>query len=66
MSNFNELKKQKKLSIDELKKFKGFENITDEESKQTIETLEKISNLFYDLYLIEEKKVNDEKEEKSL
>lgn len=44
MSNY------KRLSIDELKTFPGFENYTDEMAKETMATLEKLSILFYELH----------------
>lgn len=43
--------KRKRLTVDELKKYKGFENYTDEEAEETIFTLEKLSVLFYELYM---------------
>ena len=47
----DENKKHKRLTIDELKKFKGFENYSDQEAEQTIITLEKLSILFYELHM---------------
>ncbi len=40
----------KRLSIEELRSFPGFENYTDEMAQETISTLEKLSILFYDLH----------------
>lgn len=40
----------KRLSIEELKAFPGFENYTDEMAKKTIKTLETLSILFCELY----------------
>lgn len=40
----------KRLSIEELKAFPGFENYTDEMAEETIKTLETLSVLFYELY----------------
>ena len=48
--------KRKRLTTDELKKHKGFENYTDEQAEETIFTLEKLSVLFYELYM---KSIND-------
>lgn len=44
--------KRKRLTADELKKHKGFENYTDEQAEETISTLEKLSVLFYELYMM--------------
>lgn len=43
-------KKQKQLTIEELRKLNGFENINDEEAQHVIVTLEKLSILFFDLF----------------
>ena len=43
-------KKFKRLTIEELKTFKGFENYTDEQAEQTIETLVNLSLIFFDLF----------------
>ncbi|MBA3704677.1 MAG: hypothetical protein H0W84_01895 [Bacteroidetes bacterium] len=52
-------KKQKRLTIEELKKFNGFENYSDDQAKEIIKPLGKLSIVFYELYkqqkLIEEK-----------
>jgi hypothetical protein len=42
--------KRKRLSIDELRNCKGFENYTDELAEETISSLEKLSVLFYEIY----------------
>jgi len=42
--------KRKRLSKDELRKYKGFENYTDEQAEDTISSLEKLSVLFYEIY----------------
>lgn len=47
------MKKHKKLSIDELRKFPGFENIEAEKAEQVIKTLENLSLLFYELFMKE-------------
>jgi hypothetical protein len=39
----------KRLTINEFKRCKGFENYSDEQAEKTILTLEKLSTLFYDL-----------------
>lgn len=40
----------KRLSIEELRSFPGFENYTDEMAQETIKTLETLSILFYELH----------------
>ncbi len=44
------MKKYKRLTIDELRSCKGFENVSDEEANNIVEALEKLSILFYELY----------------
>jgi len=44
-------KKHKRLTIAELRDFKGFEGYTDEQAEETIKTLEKLSILFYNLHM---------------
>ena len=51
MKDVNERKKHKRLSVTELKKCKGFENYSDAEAEETIIALEKLSILFYELYM---------------
>lgn len=41
-------KPKKRLSIDELKSYPGFENCTDEMAEETIASLEALSILFYE------------------
>ena len=43
-------KPKKRLSIDELKSYPGFENHTDEMAEETISSLESLSILFYEHY----------------
>ena len=43
-------KPNKRLSIDELKSYPGFENYTDEMAEETIASLEALSILFYEHY----------------
>ena len=43
-------KPKKRLSIDELKSYPGFENYTDEMAEETIASLETLSILFYELH----------------
>jgi len=43
-------KSKKRLSIDELKSYSGFENYTDEMAEETIASLEALSILFYEHY----------------
>jgi hypothetical protein len=51
MSNQNNEHKRKRLTIDELRNCKGFENYTDEQAEETISSLEKLSVLFYELFM---------------
>ena len=44
-------KEHKRLTIAELKNFKGFEEYTDQQAEETINTLEKLSILFYKLHM---------------
>jgi hypothetical protein len=51
----------KRLSIEELRSFSGFENYTDEMAEKTIKDLETLSILFYELYqktIVENKRQN--------
>ena len=41
----------RRMTIAELRNFKGFEKYTDEEAQATIKSLEKLSMLFYELYM---------------
>lgn len=43
-------KPKKRLSIDELKSYPGFENYSDEMAEETIASLEALSILFYEHY----------------
>jgi hypothetical protein len=43
-------KPKKRLSIEELKSYPGFENFTDEMAEETIASLEALSILFYEHY----------------
>lgn len=47
------MKKHKRLSIDELRRYPGFENFTEEEAEKTIKTLESLSILLYELFMKE-------------
>lgn len=51
MQELNENKKHKRLSVAELRQCKGFENISDEDAERTIQTLETLSILFYQLHM---------------
>ena len=44
-------KVQKRLTIAELRNCKGFEEYSAEQAEQTIKSLEKLSILFYELYM---------------
>ncbi|MBA2613392.1 MAG: hypothetical protein H0U95_15600 [Bacteroidetes bacterium] len=46
-----EKKEHKRLTIAELRNCKGFENYSDEQAEATIKSLEKLSILFYGLYM---------------
>ena len=41
----------RRMTIAELRLYKGFEKYTDEEAQATIKSLEKLSMLFYELYM---------------
>ncbi|MFI5151653.1 MAG: hypothetical protein ACHQRM_18150 [Bacteroidia bacterium] len=45
-----EAKEKKRLTIAQLKNFKGLSNLTDEEAEAGIASLEKLSVLFFELY----------------
>lgn len=45
-----EKKGKKRLSIAQLKNFKGLENLSDDEAEAGITSLEKLSVLFFELY----------------
>lgn len=47
------MKKHKRLSIEELRSFPGFENFTEEELEKEIQALETLSILFYELFMKE-------------
>ncbi|PBQ30895.1 hypothetical protein CNR22_03595 [Sphingobacteriaceae bacterium] len=47
------MKKHKKLGVDELRNFPGFESFTEEEAEQAIKTIEGLSILFYELFMKE-------------
>lgn len=49
------MKKHKKLGIDELRGFPGFESFTAEEAEQAITILERLSILFYELFMKEKR-----------
>ena len=55
-------KKFKRLTIEELKTFKGFENYSDEQAEQTIQTLVNLSLIFFDLF---QKEIKQEENEAS-
>lgn len=43
-------KEHKRLSINELKKFKGLEYLSDEQAEESIKSLESISILIFEMY----------------
>ena len=57
-------KVQKRLSLAELKNCKGFQNYSDKEAEETIKSLEKISILFYELYMKQKQATEKIKESK--
>ena len=59
------MKKHKKLGVEELRNFPGFESFTNEEAEQAIKTLEGLSILFYELFMKSEnvKQLNQEDHE---
>ncbi|MHB8261901.1 MAG: hypothetical protein ACYDCN_15575 [Bacteroidia bacterium] len=57
-------KVHKRLSLAELKNCKGFENYSDEQAEETIKSLEKISILFYELYMKQKQTVEKIKDKK--
>lgn len=46
----NQPKKQKCLTVSELRNFKGLDNLTDDEAEAAISTLEKFSLLMFEMY----------------
>ncbi len=49
-------KGHKRLTIAELRNCQGFENYSEEQSEETIRSLEKLSILFYELYMKQKQK----------
>ncbi len=47
--------KKSRLTLDELRTFKGLEHIRDEEGNAAIDTLEKYAILIYELYIKQKK-----------
>lgn len=52
------MKKHKRLSTDELRRYPGLENFTEEEAEQAVKTLETLSVLFYELFIKEKMNEN--------
>jgi hypothetical protein len=46
----NTTKKQKRLTVSELRNFKGLTNLSDEDAESAISTLEKFSLLMFEMY----------------
>ena len=46
----NSAKKQKRLTVSELRNFKGLTTLSDEEAESAISTLEKFSLLMFEMY----------------
>jgi hypothetical protein len=57
-------KVHKRLTLAELKHCKGFENYSDEQAEETIKSLEKLSILFYELYM--KQKINKDRMNKKM
>jgi hypothetical protein len=57
-------KVHKRLSLAELKNCKGFENYSEQQAEETIKSLEKLSVLFYELYMKQKQTVEKIKENK--
>ena len=53
-------KNLKRLTVEELKTYPGLENLTDEQAKQVIDTLETHASILFDIY-IHKKNSQDEK-----
>lgn len=53
-------KKHKRLTIEELRSFKGLENLSDEEALEAIEALEKLSVIMFELYQQHKAKQNEQ------
>ena len=51
MSNQTNVNKEKKLTVEELRNCKGFESFSEEQAIETINTLDKLSVMFYGLYI---------------
>lgn len=54
------MKKHKKLSIDELKKLNGFENLNNEEAEKVIDILERLSVICYELFMKDQNQKNEQ------
>jgi len=52
----------KRLSIEELRSFKGCENYTDEEAEEVIDTLEQMTIVLFKLYQKNKKIENNEQQ----
>jgi len=57
-------KVHKRLSLAELKNCKGFESYSEQQAEETIKSLEKLSVLFYELYMKQKQTVEKIKENK--
>jgi hypothetical protein len=57
-------KVHKRLSLAELKNCKGFESYSEQQAEETIKSLEKLSVLFYELYMKQKQTVQKIKENK--
>lgn len=51
MSNQTNVNKEKKLTVEELRSCQGFENFSEEQALEAINTLDKLSIMFYGLYI---------------
>ena len=59
LSKQNQEEKNKGLTIENLKKYQGFENLSDEEIKELIQNIDQLALVFYDYF----KKAFDTKNE---
>ncbi|MCG8402754.1 MAG: hypothetical protein MJA84_14365 [Firmicutes bacterium] len=46
----NQEEKNKGLTIEKLKKYQGFENLSDEEVKELIQNIDQLALVFYDYF----------------
>lgn len=49
------MKIKKRITPEELRKFKGFENHSDEQAEEAIMTIERLAMIFYELFMKQKK-----------